>query len=279
MKKWLAFVLIGVLGLSAGVGVSNLFSNEEEGAYTQSLNKRLENRSGDSLLKLTKNIELVTSGSVTTLGSYSSSELTIDGSGMNVTVVGAAKSVIKANNFFGTGALVFKNLMLIDQSEDGAKSWETYMWFGGKLRFEDCTIVDPIYLTSNANAEFINCRFISPETQRYSVWVADGSARFENCMFTGYRGIKIHEFEGGDDVTSVAVENCLFNRLFEKPGLAIGSIINNPMETKITVSNSRFEYCAAWDTVGSLVGVDSFYEADTLLEEFAFSENKNIVLF
>ena len=43
------------------------------------------------------------------------------------------------------------------------------------------------------SAIFRKCSFNSNKDNEYAVWVSDGDATFEQCNFTGPRGIKIHE--------------------------------------------------------------------------------------
>lgn len=232
---------------------------------------------GDYDLSLTGVIPLECLESETLLGSSTVESITVDGgNATTLSVTGEDKSVIQATN----GArLTLKNLTVTDNTANTLNAWENYVWFGGILRFENCTFENAIYLTANAKAEFVNCTIKSPAENQYGAWVADGTVSFECCTFTGYRGLKIHEFEGGDDVETVCVNNCLFDQLSKKPGLAIGSITVNPLNTTICITNSKFNLCQVWDTDGSLTGVDGFYEADTPLENFNFIINNNEIVF
>ena len=231
---------------------------------------------GDHELSLTGTVPLACLENETLLGSSEVKSITVDGgNATTLSVTGADKSVIQATN----GArLTLKNLTVTDNTANTLNAWENYIWFGGNLRFENCTFENAIYLTANAKAEFVNCTIKSPAENQYGAWVADGTVSFESCTFTGYRGLKIHEFEGGDDVETVIVNNCLFDHLSKKPGLAIGEIIVNPLNTTICVTNSKFDECHSWDTEGSLVGVYGFYEADMPIEDFNFiAENNEII--
>lgn len=215
-------------------------------------------------------------GEVTRLGTATTDTIEWSGgaNGAELRVLGEGRGTIRAGT---DGELKLKNFTIVDETTDGGSGWESYLAFGGKLQFVNCTFSGPIYLEQDAEATFVNCRFQAPEARKYSVWVADGSARMESCEFTGTRGLKIHEFEGGDDVVNVTVKNCKFLSLTEKPGIAIGGITVNPMQTTIAIYNSLFQDCQPWDTVGSLVGIDGFYEADTPLEEFVFIDENNVV--
>ncbi len=231
---------------------------------------------GNYDLSLTGTVPLECFENETLLGSPAVKSITIDGgNATTLFVTGEDKSVIQATN----GArLTLKNLTVTDNTANNLNGCENYIWFGGNLRFENCTFENAIYLTANAKAEFVNCTIKSPAENQYGAWVADGTVSFEGCTFTGYRGLKIHEVEGGDDVETVCVNNCLFDNLKKKPGLAIGSIIVNPLNTTICVTNSKFDQCHAWDTVGSLVGEDSFFECDTPLENFNFITSNNQII-
>ena len=89
--------------------------------------------------------------------------------------------------------------------------------------------------------------------------------------------MKIHEFaEYVQDVKAVTITNCTFKHLKEKVGIAIGSV-DTP--TVITVMDSTFNQNTHWDSIGSLIGVDSFYECDTPLENFTFIETGNTVIY
>ena len=191
-----------------------------------------------------------------------------------------AVAMIKAPS---NGALVFENLTISDETTDAITetkhSPDLYLSFGGKLTFKNCKFVDPICIRADAEAEFIGCTFLSPESKLYSVWMSDGSATFKGCLFTGQRGMKIHEFEDREeDVRKVIIENCDFLDLWSKPGLAIGTF-TTPGNVAITITSSRFLRNCYWDTVGSLAGVDSFYETDTPLSEISFTERGNVVVY
>ena len=67
------------------------------------------------------------------------------------------------------------------------------------------------------------------------------------------------------------VDGCEFDCLTIKPGLAIGLVQVAPINTFITVKNSRFNGCQ-WDREGALDGIDGLYETDTAVKR---EENEN----
>ncbi|MBE5747885.1 MAG: hypothetical protein E7352_06920 [Clostridiales bacterium] len=204
------------------------------------------------------------------LGGYSEDNVfTVDGgpySERKLTVVGAGGGVVQA---YG-GVLVFRNLT-IENNTHGFEMNEYrkyYAEFGGKVRFENCKIDCSIQLRNDAEAEFINCEIKSVATDQYSVWVADGSARFDGCTFTGYRALKVHEINGMD-VINVTVENCVFESISVKPAIAI-DIAEETSTTAITFTGCDIYNCGPW-AQDSLEGVDGFYESDQDTTSFDFS--------
>lgn len=250
---------------------------DEDGTLpsASTLNELLANATGEVTLELTEDIELTTAGSETLLGGAGVEKIVIDGGNVaTITATGVAMSAVKAAN---NAELVFRNLTIADETpESTGAAWGNYLYFGGDVSFENCTFEESVYLSETTTAYFSKCTFTSA-TSRYSVWVGNGSAIFDDCTFTGCRGLKIHEFTDEEqDVRSVYVNGCLFSKLTEKVGIAIGEV---DVDTEIYIANSTFDHCQAWDTEGSLVGVDGFYEADTLLENFEFFEENNEIVF
>ena len=157
------------------------------------------------------------------------------------------------------GTLTIKNLTIYDKTSDaGAGIYESYLRFGGKLYFENCVFENSICLTTDAEAEFVNCKFVSGQSRYYSCWVADGSASFENCTFVWYRGLKINEFDEtykidkeGDieDVVTVSVESCVF-QTSEKPGVSLGGFMSAD-NTTVSIKNSVFKGCEVYETGGA----------------------------
>ncbi len=226
--------------------------------------------------------EIKTSASVsngTVVGSETLQQLVVDGgeSKQTLRATGSGLGAIKAG---GSGTLVFRNLKVEDYSIDASDFGRRggYLEWGGNVRFENCEFNCSLYLTENANVTFENCVFSAEESQMYSVWVDDGSAAFTNCSFTGYRAIKIHE-EGASDVISVTIDGCQFKDIAEKPGVAIGSMIADPMQTTVTIKNSTFENCGDWSgaSSGCVEGINGFYESDTPSNRFNFVFTDNII--
>ena len=240
------------------------------------LNERLANVSGKATMRFTDEVELtISEDGATVLGAIDLQEIVIDGENKGIiTAKGGKQSIVQAPK---DGLLTFKNLTLNDETVDGQGNWTNYLYFGGRLRFENVTVTDSIYLDTTTEATFVGCTFISSQSQQYSVWVGNGTATFEDCTFEGYRGLKIHEFtDEQQDVETVSVTDCTFKNLTEKVGIAIGVM---DKQTTITVKESCFWNCRAWDKSGSLVGVNGFYECDTPLEEFTFVECDNEIFY
>lgn len=273
--KTIVAVLVSLFCFSAVVSLfrGNPQMETETKTEAKTINEACESASGTFRLKLSgeKDLEVSEEEKFTYLGGEKTEAITIEGGTINVT--GGELAVIEAAN---GGALRFKNVTIKDKTENSQRvAYCNYIRFGGKLRFENCTI-DSIYLKNGAQAEFINCTFVSSTSQWYSVWVADGSSQFENCKFTGYRAIKINEFEK-EDVLDVSINGCTFENIGEKPGVVIGKFLVDPLNGVITITNNRFIDCQPWDTKGSVEGVDGIYESDVLTSEIKFTQENNAV--
>lgn len=240
---------------------------------SKTVNEWLAGETESLTIKMQSDLRLDMSSTGATVIGKDGQSITIDGAGKTLTVAGAVKGVIKASE---ENELVLKNLTVNDETTGGVYS--DYLGFGGKIRFENCTFTKGIYLKNDIRAEFTDCLFNVTDEQRYAVWVVDGSASFDDCTFTGTRALKIHEF-AGCDVLTVRVNECGFRDLTEKPGVVIGDVFINPTETTVSVTNSEFVNCNAWDNIGSLEGVDGFYETDTPINEFNFVQENNMVDF
>lgn len=193
--------------------------------------------------------------------------VTINGNDYTITATGAGVGPIRAAN--GT-LLTFNNVNFVDESVSYAEdSWEfTYLEFAGKFKFTDCDFKDEISVDSEA-AEFVGCTFESNEENVYAVWVSNGSVSFtENCYFTGYRGIKMHEAYGSE-ITAVTVEGCKFENITKKPGIAIGDL---NADTQVAVENCEFVNVQAGDQ-GSYV-----FESDTDVSAFTFESEENKIV-
>lgn len=247
--------------------------NEPSLPTAGTLNARLASAVGDVELTLPENMTLsVNDGGETVLGK-AGANIVLDGENVGViNAIGGKHSVIRAGN---AGSLTFKNFTINDKTDDSISGYGNYLYFGGDVTFENCTITDSIYFYKGTRAVFKDCKFSSTIANQYSVWIGDGSATFERCTFNGFRGLKVHEFEDlPQDVKSVEVDTCLFYSLTNKPGIAIGALDENSI---VRVTGSTFDKCLSWDTVGSLTGVDGFYECDTPLADFSFSEESNTI--
>lgn len=234
------------------------------------LNESLQDVTGYGIMTVSEDIELVVNqGGETVLGAdgMKSVEIVADGE-VNITATGGKQSVVHAVD---GASLTFRGFTFNDATAMASKEYNDAIWIGGTLTFEDCTFTDFFRLKADVNATFKNCTFNSIRTKNYSVWVSDGTSKFENCTFKGYRALKIHEFEG-ENVNSVIVKKCFFEDLGEKPGVTIGILDN---DTVVNVRESVFDSCLAWDTVGSLNGIDGFYECDVPLSEFTFVSTGN----
>lgn len=200
--------------------------------------------------------------------------LTIDGKGQySLTATGSGVGSLRAAN---GETLVFKDLTIDDESVSYAESsWEfTYLEFAGNLEFDNCTFTSGIQIDSDngsapeCSVVFNNCKFNSPNASEYSVWLGHGTAIFNECEFTGTRGLKIHEAYGSE-VKEVLVDACEFGPLSEKPGIAIGTL---NAETAVTVRYSVFMNCQAGDQQLYI------YETDTDVSSFNFVEERNTVI-
>ena len=200
--------------------------------------------------------------------------LTINGNGYKFIATGAGVGAIRLAN---GGKLILNDLTVVDQSEyhyeDGETAWEfTYLEFAGETEFNDCVIDNTISL-DGTKAVFNNCTFNDKVTwpsnagQEYAAWVSNGKAYFNNCSFSGARGIKVHEAYG-TEVEEVVVDNCQFNNLSKKPGMAIGTV---NAATKIEIKNSVFNNCQPGDQ-GLYI-----YETKTDVTTFDFTQTNNTV--
>ena len=195
----------------------------------------------------------------------------------NITVIGAEDGTSK---FVATGSgvgpiannnkncsITFKNITIVDESVSYAEgSWEFgYLEFAGKVVFENCVFVNAVMVSGDTT--FKNCEFNSNNSNEYDVWVEGGKASFTDCLFEGYRGLKMHEAYGGE-INSVTVDNCTFNELSKKPGVAIGTL---NAKTTVVIKNSSFINCMPGDQQLFI------YETDTDVTTFNFTNENNKV--
>ena len=264
---------------SVGFLVSLFTNDDKEPAPTDtrieleakdSVNASLDGAKGDVKLIVDGNMPLAMSDVETRLGSDELKSVVIEAAnaGDAITVTGDVRTSIKLTNSAAT--LTFKGLTFYDTYAGSISYITDYIHFAGVIEFEDCTFTHGIRLKADANMTFENCTFISPSEERYSVWVEDGKATFEDCTFKGYRGMKIHEDPKTvtDDITTVSINECLFDELSAKCGLAIGTVNAN---TVVKVTNNQFIGCRSWDTVGSLEGVDGIFESDTPVKDYTLT--------
>ena len=195
-------------------------------------------------------------------------KLTVNANGNKITATGAGVGAIRMAN---GGTLVINNATIEDKSvsyNEGA--WELgYLEFGGKLEFNECEFVNAIQLEEQANATFNKCSFNSNKAKEYAVWVCGNKAYFNECAIEGPRGIKMHEAYGSE-VEEVVIDNCEFNGISEKPGVAMGDL---NAETKVVIKNSTFTNCQAGDQ-GLYI-----YETDTDVTAFDFTEENNTIVY
>ncbi|MBQ1407454.1 MAG: right-handed parallel beta-helix repeat-containing protein, partial [Eubacterium sp.] len=175
-------------------------------------------------------------------------KLTIKGNDNTLTAVGQGIGSLRAAN---DGTLSFENMTIKDESKSYAEgSWEHgYLEFAGKLNFKDVDFVNAIMLTQdngqqkNCDATFTDCSFNSNAASEYDVWVSQGDATFNNCTFTGYRGAKTHE-EYGSEVGTLTFNECKFENLTKKPGLAVGTV---NADTTVIFNDCTFDNVQAGD--------------------------------
>lgn len=238
--------------------------------YNPEIVDYFKNVTGRDVLYVSQQARLKTSVDLdgTFVGGVGAEELIIDGgeAGATLTAIGGGEGAIKGK---GGATLVFKNLTIVDNSSPATSFTqvrrEGYLEFGGKLRFENCNFECAAYFCEDADAEFINCTFDSGKENMYAVWVSDGSVAFKGCTFTGWRAIKL--YEGSDnhytalqdfyDVESVRIEDCIFENLRKKPGIAIDVFAGE--ETSIVILNTQFNGCQSFS---GYEGIDGVYESD-----------------
>ena len=167
------------------------------------------------------------------------------------------------------GKLVFEDMTIVDESVSyDENAWELrYLEFEGDVEFINCVFENGI-LFNGDTASFTGCEFKSNTPSEYNVWISNGEVSFYDCIFTGTRGIKIHEAYGSE-IDSVEVALCAFGPLTEKPGVAIGTL---NADTSITIKNSTFTDCQSGEQ-GKYI-----YESDTPLQNFNFYESGNTII-
>lgn len=179
------------------------------------------------------------------------------------------------------GTVIYEDLTIVDQSayqyENGENAWEfTYLEFEGNSVFRNVYFDDGVMFRGNSvvaeNCEFIGHNNDSSDLGKvtmYGAWVANGTAVFERCNFSGTRGLKMHE-QYDTDIRSVQVTSSSFTGLSEKPGIVIGNV---NADTDVVIDCSVFLNCQAGDQNLYM------YETDTDTGKFAFSVKKSHVCF
>jgi hypothetical protein len=181
-------------------------------------------------------------GGANTMFSNAGTTITVEGNGHKLTATGAGGIKNAAN-------VVFNNVVFIDETaylaENGEVAWEfCYLEYEvGNYTFNNCTFNNSV-MFAGASTTVNNCTFkgistnLPNQSNEYCAWVYNGTASFTNCYFSnGYRGLKICDFYTGSDVTNATVDNCTFENLSKKPGVAID---NRQGEMSVTISNSTF---------------------------------------
>ena len=171
---------------------------------------------------------------------------------------GAGVGEIRSAN--ASTLLHFKNLIIQDRSVSYAETaWEfLYLEISGPIKFTNCIIEDPLTLGNNRGFEanyaynyaiFDNCKiyFNKSEvtdynqltTSTYLMWICDGKAEFNNCDFSGFRGIKVHNQYPNGSLVDLKFEGCVFHDINEggKAAFDFGTIQN---ESKVLVKDCVF---------------------------------------
>ncbi len=191
-------------------------------------------------------------------------QVTINGNGHTLTFTGAGVGEFGVKD----GLLVLNDLNIVDNSvsyNEGA--WELTYLEMASIKATNVNFKDEITLEGEV-AEFKDCTFLSNEENVYAAWISSGSVAFENCYFTGYRGLKMHE-DYGSEIKKVVVNECVFENITKKPGIAIGNLNN---DTEVVITNNEFILCQPGDQNKYI------YETDTDVTTFNFTEENNDVI-
>ena len=191
-------------------------------------------------------------------------QVTINGNGHTLTFTGAGVGEFGVKD----GLLVLNDLNIVDNSvsyNEGA--WELTYLEMASIKATNVNFKDEITLEGEV-AEFKDCTFLSNEENVYAAWISSGSVAFEKCHFTGYRGLKMHE-DYGSEIKKVVVNECVFENITKKPGIAIGDL---NADTEVVITNNEFIMCQAGDQGNYM------YETDTNVNTFNFTEENNDVI-
>ena len=191
-------------------------------------------------------------------------QVTINGNGHTLTFTGAGVGEFGVKD----GLLVLNDLNIVDNSvsyNEGA--WELTYLEMASIKATNVNFKDEITLEGEV-AEFKDCTFLSNEENVYAAWISSGSVAFEKCHFTGYRGLKMHE-DYGSEIKKVVVNECVFENITKKPGIAIGDL---NADTEVVITNNEFIMCQAGEQGNYM------YETDTNVNKFNFTEENNDVI-
>ena len=191
-------------------------------------------------------------------------QVTINGNGHTLTFTGAGVGEFGVKD----GLLVLNDLNIVDNSvsyNEGA--WELTYLEMASVKATNVNFKDEITLEGEV-AEFKDCTFLSNEENVYAAWISSGSVAFEKCHFTGWRGLKMHE-DYGSEIKKVVVNECVFENITKKPGIAIGDL---NADTEVVITNNEFIMCQAGDQGNYM------YETDTDVATFKFTEKNNDVI-
>lgn len=207
----------------------------------------------DTMAITTQNTTIVFDGEYTLTAADAGKRT--DMNGLTLRGAGEAATLVVVGNGGGLSNVNLENLSVVDNTfytyENGENAWEfTYLEFEGDCAFKQVTFTDGVMFGGNVTAT--DCIFMGHNNdssefgngKMYGAWVDDKTAVFTNCTFTGTRGLKVHEAYG-TNVASVTVENCTFDSLTEKPGIAFGTLDET---TAVTVVNCTFKNCLQYET-------------------------------
>lgn len=205
-----------------------------------------------------------------------------------VTIKNGTLSVTGAGSLVVEDELELDGVTVVDNTayygENGETAWEfCYLELTAKGTYKNCTFENTI-MVDGQEATFENCKFLGKSTNEanadgeYAVWVYNGTAKFIECEFTGARGMKVCDYYSGADVTAVEIDNCKFNGLSKKPGLAIDE--RQGTEMVVTIKNSTFTDVQPGDQGLYIYETDnvvpSIYNSKVIIngaEVLAFDEN------
>ncbi len=219
-----------------GSNINHIHSTKA--SFKEDLKNISASTASDVIIVLDEDVEFETLG--TNGNSYlltrAGVNLTIEGNGHTITAIGDGIASVCASE---NGSLTIKNATIADNSVSYAEDYweEGYLELGGVLVLENCNIVNAIQF-KGSSLIVDDCDFNSNKDSEYALWIYDGTAEVKNSYFSGARAIKICDYYTGADVTSVIIDNCTFENLTKKPGVAIDEKQGTTMT--VTIKNSTF---------------------------------------